>query len=208
VQPDAPLAFMVDATRLQQILLNASHTAHCREIAGMLHFRLFIFFSLRFALTFLLVPQLLSNAIKFTNTGQVSLGVTAQPVTVAPLSARISAEVAQGSGPAVAAISASAPRLYELVFSVRDNGIGISEFDMSKLFQSFSQAHMSAARYGGTGQPHGTIFTRAAAAQKGTWYLRDGVRTVFVFVFLFSMLTALPPLVCASRFRCAQASAS
>jgi signal transduction histidine kinase/CheY-like chemotaxis protein len=66
--------------------------------------------------------NLLSNAIKFTDKGDVALTVQ------------------RGSS------------TDELVFSVRDSGIGLSEEGLSRLFQSFSQADSSTTRkYGGTG---------------------------------------------------------
>jgi CheY-like chemotaxis protein len=66
--------------------------------------------------------NLLSNAIKFTDKGEVALTVQ------------------RGSGGD------------ELVFAVRDSGIGLSEEGLSKLFKSFSQADSSTTRkYGGTG---------------------------------------------------------
>jgi signal transduction histidine kinase/ActR/RegA family two-component response regulator len=66
--------------------------------------------------------NLLSNAIKFTDKGDVALTVQ------------------RGSS------------VDELVFSVRDSGIGLSEEGLSRLFQSFSQADSSTTRkYGGTG---------------------------------------------------------
>jgi CheY-like chemotaxis protein len=69
--------------------------------------------------------NLLSNAVKFTHAGEVVLTVTAGPV--------VSGAV-------------------ELTFAVRDTGIGVSEEEMSRLFQSFSQADSSTTRkYGGTG---------------------------------------------------------
>jgi GAF domain-containing protein/CheY-like chemotaxis protein len=66
--------------------------------------------------------NLLSNAIKFTEKGEVVL-------TVKKGKAR-----------------------NEVLFTVRDTGIGISESHMSRLFQSFSQADSSTTRrFGGTG---------------------------------------------------------
>ena len=68
--------------------------------------------------------NLLSNAVKFTEQGEVVLTVAAQPV--------------EGQ--------------FELHFTVRDTGIGLTEAGMGRLFQSFSQADSSTTRkYGGTG---------------------------------------------------------
>jgi signal transduction histidine kinase len=69
--------------------------------------------------------NLLSNAVKFTESGEVVMTVIAKPM--------------------------SSDRV-ELTFSVRDTGIGLSGDEMSRLFQSFSQADSSTTRkYGGTG---------------------------------------------------------
>ncbi|HET9909056.1 MAG TPA: GAF domain-containing protein, partial [Anaerolineales bacterium] len=66
--------------------------------------------------------NLLSNAIKFTEKGEVVLTVR------------------------------KGKAKNELLFAVRDTGIGISESHMSRLFQSFSQADSSTTRrFGGTG---------------------------------------------------------
>ncbi|PYN92349.1 MAG: hypothetical protein DMD91_32480 [Candidatus Rokuibacteriota bacterium] len=71
--------------------------------------------------------NLLGNAVKFTETGEVVLSVTATRVD------------APGS-------------VYELTFSVRDTGIGIPPDRIDRLFESFSQVDVSTARrYGGTG---------------------------------------------------------
>ena len=69
--------------------------------------------------------NLLGNAVKFTERGEVVLGVRAELLP---------------DGRA------------ELSFSVRDTGIGISPEGMSRLFQSFSQVDASTTRrFGGTG---------------------------------------------------------
>jgi GAF domain-containing protein/DNA-binding response OmpR family regulator len=68
--------------------------------------------------------NLLANAVKFTEAGEVVLAV--------------SAKAAEGG--------------VELGFAVRDTGIGLSPQALSKLFRSFSQADSSTTRkYGGTG---------------------------------------------------------
>ena len=72
--------------------------------------------------------NLLGNAIKFTNHGEVSLTVQ--------LDLRQTTESEDA----------------RLLFKVRDTGIGISEEDRQRLFESFSQADTSTTRrYGGTG---------------------------------------------------------
>ena len=69
--------------------------------------------------------NLLGNAVKFTESGEVTLEIT--PVT------QTDAEV-------------------ELLFSVRDTGTGISEEAQKNLFRSFTQADSSTTRkFGGTG---------------------------------------------------------
>jgi PAS domain S-box-containing protein len=70
--------------------------------------------------------NLFSNAVKFTDKGEVVLNVHSKP--------------------------SNGKNHIELIFSVRDTGIGLSTESMSRLFQSFSQADSSTTRkYGGTG---------------------------------------------------------
>src|SRR5690606_14675726 len=71
-----------------------------------------------------ILTNLLNNAVKFTEKGEVAVSV--------------SSTLLKGGK-------------YELLFSVKDTGIGISEEKMPRLFQSFSQLDASTARrYGGT----------------------------------------------------------
>jgi CheY-like chemotaxis protein len=73
---------------------------------------------------------LLSNAVKFTEKGEVVLAVECLPTGA-------EATISQG---------------LTLKFTVRDTGIGIPPDRMGRLFQSFSQADSSTSRkYGGTG---------------------------------------------------------
>ena len=75
--------------------------------------------------------NLLGNAIKFTERGEVVLTLQAQPL----------AEPGENGAERI-----------KLLFSIRDTGIGISKEAIGRLFQSFSQADASTTRrYGGSG---------------------------------------------------------
>jgi GAF domain-containing protein/CheY-like chemotaxis protein len=77
--------------------------------------------------------NLLSNAAKFTEKGEIVVSVRAAPLA------------------AGRARNGSKPR-WEIALDVRDTGIGIPADRMDRLFQSFSQADASISRrYGGTG---------------------------------------------------------
>ncbi|NUN64168.1 response regulator [Pseudanabaena biceps] len=77
--------------------------------------------------------NLVSNAIKFTECGEIVISVNARSLP------KFSTDVDSVSW-------------YELLFEVRDTGVGISAEAISRLFQNFSQADISISRqYGGTG---------------------------------------------------------
>ncbi len=79
-----------------------------------------------------IVLNLLSNAAKFTERGEMALRVSGR---------RLGAEPKPGR-----------PARWEIDVEVKDTGIGISADRIGRLFQSFSQADVSIARrYGGTG---------------------------------------------------------
>lgn len=71
-----------------------------------------------------ILVNLLSNSVKFTEKGSVTLSLSG---------------IRQDNNE------------YELHFSVRDTGVGISPDCQSQLFLSFSQVHASNGRFGGTG---------------------------------------------------------
>ena len=82
--------------------------------------------------------NLLNNAVKFTEAGQIDVSVGGQPV-------------ASAHEPDEAAPAAGQQR-YLLQFTVRDTGIGIPPDKIPQLFDKFSQVDTSTTRqYGGTG---------------------------------------------------------
>ncbi len=127
IAPQTPANIVGDVTRLRQILVN-----------------------------------LLGNAVKFTEIGEIVVLVSARL-----LSESEQAEVKkasqdyhhlltrEGSGETLAGKSennSNSSQVYEILFAVKDTGIGIPADRMHRLFQSFSQIDSSTTRqYGGTG---------------------------------------------------------
>jgi len=109
--------------------------------------------------------NLLSNAVKFTETGQITVIVTAEPVTA---TRETNAD--------------RSPELFRIQFAVQDTGIGIAPDRMERLFLAFSQVDSSTTRkYGGTGlglaiskrlveMMEGRIWVESQAGQGSTFY--------------------------------------
>lgn len=82
-----------------------------------------------------ILVNLLGNAVKFTNRGEVSVIVTAQTLQKTSLT-----------------LTTEKHNRYEIQFAVHDTGIGIPPNRLDRLFKSFSQVDSSTSRqYGGTG---------------------------------------------------------
>ena len=116
-----------------------------------------------------IILNLLSNAAKFTEAGEVVLTVSSRPVGAEEV---------------------------ELTFAVRDTGIGLSADAMSRLFQSFSQADSSTTRkYGGTGL--GLAISRRLAELMGgrLWAESDGPGKGSTFLFTIRAQVAVAPSV-------------
>ena len=112
--------------------------------------------------------NLLANAVKFTEAGEVVLTVSAGPVIDGAV---------------------------ELTFAVRDTGIGLTPEGMGRIFQSFSQADSSTTRkYGGTGL--GLAISRRLAELMGgrMWAESEGLGHGSTFQFtVHAPIANLPP---------------
>ncbi len=109
--------------------------------------------------------NLLGNAVKFTPQGEITLTVSARQLSDIP---------------------GDVHARYELLFAVRDTGIGIRPDRMDRLFQSFSQGDSSTTRkYGGTGLGL-AISKRLAEMLGGTMWAEsdEGQGSTFFFTIL------------------------
>ncbi len=86
--------------------------------------------------------NLIGNAIKFTQKGKVHLSITASALLNAPPNEKSETSIE----------GISKDKKYELLFLIRDSGIGIPKDRIAHLFQAFTQVDTSTTRnYGGTG---------------------------------------------------------
>jgi GAF domain-containing protein/CheY-like chemotaxis protein len=110
--------------------------------------------------------NLLSNAVKFTEKGEVVLTVSSRP-------------------------SPQNHKKVEVIFSVRDTGIGLSPDSRDRLFQSFTQADSSTTRkYGGTGLGL-AISKRLSELMGGTmWAESEGLGKGSTFTFTINVPVA------------------
>jgi len=117
-----------------------------------------------------ILVNLLGNAVKFTERGEISIRASLKP------------SPRQKNG------------RYEILFAVKDTGIGISKDRMSRLFQSFSQVDASTTRkYGGTGL--GLVISKNLAELMGgrIWAESEpGKGSTFFFTIMAGLSPASP----------------
>jgi PAS domain S-box-containing protein len=117
------------------------------------------------------IINLIGNAIKFTERGEIELKVDAIHNPVGANS---------GQGP-----------ITEFLFSVRDTGIGIEPKNVEKIFQAFSQADTyTTKKYGGTGLGL-TISNKLLALMGSKLQLKSEVGKGSTFYFVIRLLASI-----------------
>jgi len=126
-----------------------------------------------------ILVNLLNNAIKFTDAGEVVVNVNAHPVQTMALAERYSRYISS---------------LYEIQFAVKDTGIGIPENKLDRLFKAFNQVDSSTTRqYGGTGL--GLVISKRLSELMGgkIWVeSQPGVGSTFSFTIVVQIAPQTP----------------
>lgn len=123
--------------------------------------------------------NLLDNATKFTETGEVVVKVTAKQIFEIGVNGEESEELPTGN--------------YEIQFIVKDTGIGIPPDRLNLLFRAFSQIDSSTTRkYGGTGLGL-AISKRLSEMMDGGMWVESEIGKGSQFYFTIKAYPAAPP---------------
>jgi PAS domain S-box-containing protein len=123
--------------------------------------------------------NLLGNATKFTETGEVVVKVTAKQIFESNVSSKEPEKLPTSN--------------YEIQFTVKDTGIGIPPDRLNLLFRAFSQVDCSTTRkYGGTGLGL-AISKRLGEMMGGTMWVESEIGKGSQFYFTIKAQQAPPP---------------
>ena len=133
-----------------------------------------------------ILVNLVSNAVKFTQAGEVVVSVTARKLE--------SGAEQCPSSPTPDSPLPNPDSRYEIEFTVKDTGIGIATEQMHRLFKSFSQVDSSTSRqYGGTGLGL-AISKRLAVLMGGQMWVNSQVGCGSTFYFTIVACLAPSPI--------------
>ena len=129
-----------------------------------------------------ILVNLISNAIKFTEVGKVTVRLQAQPL-----------EPVSDAQPSTESRAKPTARLHEIQFEVQDTGIGIPANRLDRLFIEFSQVDSSITRnYGGTGLGL-AISKKLSELMGGKIWVKSqlGIGSSFYFTIVAPMLNSI-----------------
>ena len=141
-----------------------------------------------------ILVNLIGNAVKFTQTGEIVVSVSATRFTsldsqgelATPLVTANPANGETSPGLQLRSPDQSPPVAYEFQFSIRDTGIGIPPHRLDRLFLPFSQVDASTTRqFGGTGLGL-AICKRLSELMGGRMWIEseEGVGSTFYFTLI------------------------
>ena len=138
-----------------------------------------------------ILVNLLGNAVKFTEMGEVAVSLKANTLDLVTMKDNRS-----GKGHAGKYIPDTPSFTHEIQFAIRDTGIGIPADRMDRLFQPFSQVSASTTRqYGGTGLGL-AISKRLCELMGGKFWVESEVGKGSTFYFtILAVVNELEPAV-------------
>ena len=140
-----------------------------------------------------ILVNLLGNAVKFTQTGEVVIEVKAKALDL------VTTPESQPRAPRLEPSQKASSITHEIQFAVRDTGIGIPPDRMDRLFQPFTQVSAATTRqYGGTGLGL-TISQRLCERMGGQLWVESEVGHGSTFYFTI-LATAEDPDQAAVKF--------
>ena len=138
-----------------------------------------------------ILVNLLSNGIKFTETGEVVVSVSASPQNL-ELNCSENRHCPIPNQTECTQTNTPNSILYTIKFTIKDTGIGISSDHINRLFKPFSQVDASTTRYyGGTGLGL-AICKRLTEIMGGTIWVESevGVGSTFFFTIVSPVTTS------------------